>query len=283
MYGSKGKMRKKYKFLNKFLNKGFTLIEILVVVAIIGLLASIVLVALKESRDRAEMAKNLNFASQVHHALGAYAAGIWDFNNNLNDSSGYNNNGSCTFCPAFIDNTPSGEGWALNFRGSEYVDLANLPVNASAGAKTTVEFWMYWKGGDSQMPLGWQGVYDLWLRANCFGFNTGQGNVLGVSSIGLENRWVHVVAVFYNGVPSSENNALYINGEEKNIWACLGTTSASKSVTPQLRISGYASGGGYRLSGYIDDFRIYNSELTSAQVEKLYTEGIKKHLTINSE
>jgi len=246
------------------------------VIAIIGIIASIVLVATKSVRDKARIAKGLQFASSIHHALGAYAVGIWDFENNLNDSSGHDNNGSCTTCPVFTDNTPSGKGWALNFTGSEYIDMTNLPVDTSAGAKTTVGFWMYWKGGDSQMPLGWSGVYDLWLRANCFGFNTGQGNVFGISSAGLENKWVHVVAVFYNGVPSSENNALYIDGGKKDIWACLGTTSASKSVTPQLRISGYASGSGYRFSGYIDEVHIYEQALSSAQIKKLYAEGARE-------
>ncbi|MDO8436136.1 MAG: type II secretion system protein, partial [bacterium] len=56
--------------------KAFTLIELLVVIAIIGLLASIILVSLKGTREKARIAKSLDFSQRINHALGAYAVGI---------------------------------------------------------------------------------------------------------------------------------------------------------------------------------------------------------------
>lgn len=52
--------------------KGFTLVELLVVIAIIGLLASVVLVALGQSRQKAETAKAKTEFRSISHALELY-------------------------------------------------------------------------------------------------------------------------------------------------------------------------------------------------------------------
>lgn len=89
--------------------KSFTLIELLVVIAIIGLLSSIVLVniGLPGQRQKARIAKTLEFSSSIQNALGSEAVGIWTFDNNAFDTSGYGNNGTIYGGASFTtDNTP---------------------------------------------------------------------------------------------------------------------------------------------------------------------------------
>ena len=70
----------------RFSFRAFTLIEILVVIAIIGILASIVTVVSFEVREKARIAAALQFSSTVHNTLGAYLVGEWRFEEGGNDT-----------------------------------------------------------------------------------------------------------------------------------------------------------------------------------------------------
>ena len=66
-------------FLHKKTFKGFTLIELLIVIAIIGILASIVLVSLSSGRERAKVAQFKAVAHSMQtQAISACEEGILD-------------------------------------------------------------------------------------------------------------------------------------------------------------------------------------------------------------
>ncbi len=156
---------------------------------------------------------------------------------------------------------PTGNGGALTIGG--------LPVNLTAGAKTTVSFWMYWNGTDNMMPIGWA-RHDLWLQNGNFGFNTGNSDIFGIASTGLANRWVHVVAEFTNGNVTA--NKLYIDGALQTLTQRQSSPANTYAVVnPTLRVGGWQNDTSYRFSGRIDEIKVYDGDLTLTEVSALYT------------
>ncbi len=148
--------------------------------------------------------------------------------------------------------------------------INGLPVSTTAGAKTSVTFWMYWNGTDVVMPLGWQ-AHDLFLSGGGFGFSTDSADVFGIANTGLSNVWRHVVAVFTNG--SVTSNKIYIDGVLQTLTQRLApATNARAVVDSTLRIGGFGATNGYRMGGRIDQLRVYNGELTSVQVTAAFSE-----------
>ncbi len=205
----------------------------------------------------------------------------------LKDSAGYSGgpfNGSTrgTPLPTPANNAPARSGTAgtcgyANLpgpanNGGGFV-INNLPVVTTAGAKTSVSFWMYWNGVNTVMPIGWR-THDLYLQGVGFGFNTGNGDVYGIPNAGLANTWKHVVAVFTNG--SVVNNKLYIDGVDVGALSYQVNTSStlgSAVVNSSLHIGGWGnSGTAYRFGGRIDQVRVFNGELRPEEVTRLYNE-----------
>jgi MSHA biogenesis protein MshQ len=153
--------------------------------------------------------------------------------------------------------------------GGSAFTMDNLPVSTSAGAKTSVSFWMYWDGTNAVMPLGWY-RYGLIFFNGSFGFNTNY-DLYGTNSFGLANGWHHVVAVFTNGNVAS--NQLYIDGVSRALTQRYGSTNNSRAqVQPTLQMGGWTFTPDYRLpGGRIDEVKIYNGAMTQAEVDADYS------------
>lgn len=152
--------------------------------------------------------------------------------------------------------------------GGPALSLSGLPVDTSAGAKTSVAFWMYWDGTNSVMPIGWN-RHDLWLVNGVFGFNTGNSDVFGISSSGLANGWHHVVAVFTNGAVAS--NELYLDGVRQTLSQRLSSPNNPNAyVRGTLQVSGWGADSGYRFSGRIDDVKVYKGALGQTEVNAIH-------------
>ncbi|MDD5144671.1 MAG: prepilin-type N-terminal cleavage/methylation domain-containing protein [Candidatus Pacebacteria bacterium] len=264
---------------SKNLLRGFTLIELLVVISIIGLLSSIVLVATQGSREKARIAKNLEFSARLRHALGVEAVGMWSFDETSGstayDASGYGNNG-------FINGAVTATGTlgnALSFSGSsQYVNCGN-GAELNIVGDITIEFWFKANSWSANEELLNNGLYQIFHRGDWAGdklyflFKTSNDVSSDSSWIGHEgvhslmdfqtNTWYHIV-----GVKNGNLMAFYVNGDkkrERNITGAL----INNSSFGNLLIG--------RFSGSIDEPRIYSKALSSSEIIQHYAEDLQKY------
>ena len=144
--------------------------------------------------------------------------------------------------------------------------LASADLDLLGGGKNSVSFWMYWEGGNSQMPFGFN-RYDLWLVDGYFGFNTGNSDLYGISSKALASGWHHVAAVFTNG--SVLGNQLWIDGQAQVLTQKFGAPNTQSAyATQQFRFSGWGGDNNYHFGGMLDELKVYRGALDEKTVQQ---------------
>ena len=264
---------------------GFTIIELLVVIAIVGLLGSIVFVSTRGSTDKAKIAKVLQYSASLHHLLGADIVGEWNFeespDNNVNiyDTSGNNNNGTWTGTPERVSNDASSQlGKAGKFDGTEYVRIEH---SASLDMKEaiTISVWVKPDTGPGYHVIACKGSFTYFFSTNSGRValligkaDRSSWNIVVFGNTALNNaRWYHLVGTYKNGV-----GRVYVDGVEDR--RLTGSNENIGSYTAWLSLGSASSYySGYYFNGIIDELRIYNLSLTSAEIQKLYAEGAEKH------
>ena len=272
------------------MRKGFTLIELLVVIAIIGLLASIVTVSLSSSQDRAKQAKIESFAAQVHHALFAYAAGVWDLDGNANDTSGLKNHATSIVGATPTTNRYDDPNKAYQFAASQYITMGDRDdLDFERTDTFTIAGWfkrnvsstyslLSKHSGSNPSP----GYYLLWLQ-NLFGgklqfyFQNTDSSIASTTQNEFTSLtdWYHIVVV-YNGNNSSSGISIYVNGVKEPLDISGGTLTNNTTKNTQPFNIGSA------FVGKIDDVRVYKSAISSAQIQQLYAQGLPSHISLIS-
>lgn len=291
--------------------EGFTILELIVVIGIIGLITQVAFVALQSARDEARLKGGLQFADQVRTYFGASEKLSWTFEDGgatVDDESGNDNLGqwkiASTDNPATDLNGTGNYGAGIRGQaadiqgdGSEYIyyDLddwatpeftisiwakANTPVlpadlsNASSLFSTVetptnpgANTWQIDTHNNTCDP----GSGNIWYRFR-YGYDaaTPGGATLCIGKI-LFDKWHHI-AVSYD----SPNIKVYMDGHLTN----------EQDVSPNIFIPLFheykvginrATDDVAMFNGLIDEVSLYKESLSSAQIQKLYAEGAKRH------
>jgi prepilin-type N-terminal cleavage/methylation domain-containing protein len=277
--------------------KAFTLIELLVVIAIIGLLSSVVLVSLKGVREKAQIAKGLDFSNSIQNSLGVDAVGIWNFEtietgNKVLDSSGYKNDGIVN--GAILAPGLEQLGNALQFDGvDDYVDLgSNTSLNIVMAI--TVEAWVKINSFPTTLNHRHNIIGKGLLTGARWSLSLGEVNaklqffiedanghqvIIGSSgsnySVGV---WYHVVAII-----DKQNGKfqIYRNGLHDIVDADISVIVGSMAGTGPILIGKkvYGDSNPY-FNGLIDEVHIYSEALSSGEGQKHYAEGTGSHQNI---
>jgi len=270
--------------------KAFTLVELLVVVAVLALLASIVFSNLTGAREQAKISNALSFQSNMHTLLGADLVGWWNFDegsgNMAKDLSGYGNNGIIVGA-THTDGVPGTLGSALDFTNSHSVDISHNSVQLLTTGGT-ISAWIYPRtlGSSNYGRIVDKSTNDG--GGNGFSFRLAPNDRLRFSvhsgtresatnSITL-NSWMYVsVSWTMNG-----NTTFYINGEVSGPAGATGDSSMISTTNP-LRIGRRSNATDYGFNGLIDDVRIYSRALTAYEVQTLYAQTKDKYLAENND
>lgn len=242
------------------------------VIAVIGLLASIVLVSLGPAREKARLAVAQQLASQVSHAVGAEAVGIWRFENisgnTTPDSSGYGNTGTLVGSPSLVQGIFSNTQ-AINLSGgAQYIDAGNGTSLQITGT-ITLAAWVKTSAGSGSRNViskrtGVSGFEIVYYDSGYLNFFLGGGAEQVQYAVNLEDGLWHHVAGTFNGTVMR----MYLDGVR--VGPEISSNPVSNAAVP-LTIG--SKGASQYWQGVIDEVLVSREFFTAEEIKDLYAQG----------
>jgi prepilin-type N-terminal cleavage/methylation domain-containing protein len=265
--------------------KSFTLIELLIVIAIIGILSSLVISRFSNVRENARISNTLQWSSGIHRLMGSNIIGYWDLNDGTGsttarDLSGYGNHGTLFGTPEWTQGGVSGVGYSLSFDGSDdYINIDNK-FNFRNDDEFTISIWVYPRLDDVSSEIigkkrGNPNAWVIWYYAigdrmifeiNGDNQKRQQANIFNFQY----NKWNFITATYSKGY-----SVIYLNGEFEQEFDYDDVGHFNNNYDLEI---GRSSGGGSEFDGLIDNACIYDTALTAEEVSQIYAETKDKYL-----
>lgn len=271
----------------KHRQKSFTVIELLVSIALVALLASIVLVSvnLPERRRQARQVKTLQFSQLIQNALGADTVGMWSFDTVEGgvtpDRSGYGNDGAVYGAVQVqgLRVPGGGTGMALSFDGTDYVDCGN-DSNLQPASAMTVMAWVRpaavgsaYYGILGTADSGGLNGYLMWITTGTGTFRfyidedgAGDWKYAESDDSAVVGIWYHIV-----GVWDGATVELFVDGKLQS------TTGSANNITYSSSFTEIGQYSIYGFNGSIDEVSIYTEALSAVQIQQHYAQGLPRH------
>lgn len=231
---------------------GFTIVELLIVIVIVGILAAITVVAYNGIQERARVSSGKAFASQLARRDFTQAAAYWQMDEcsgtTINSQTGDIVTGQIIGTSSWSTDTPSGSGCSLQLNGNTRV---TTPVQLAANYYLKSAWIKLSSCGTNNIissPDSTTGT-DVPLYAPSCRLQAGHSGSYGriqSPNVLATNKWYHVAVEFKDGTYT-----LYEDGK------VVATTTGHPAVAlgdPGVNIGAHRTGS--YMTGLIDDVLI---------------------------
>ena len=266
---------------------GFTLIELLVVISIIGMLASVVLVALQSAKQKAQFANGLEFANNIKGGLYLDRVAYFDFddntyNNNQGAFSGSLNTSLNSSIQLTSDTSLHGSGYQMSVTGGSASAYITDQSIGKAVSSLNYSFALWMKPtesiADQKKIIGVDNspnalVSNILFPTGQMSFQIPGGSTLTKAYSFNANTWYAIAATVKNNGDGTCTVAEYVNGQLLGSVPSLACTSVA-NIT-YLSLDGDSCCSTFHV--IIDDVGFYSKTLLSSDIKEIYAEGATKH------
>ncbi len=245
------------------LNSGFTLIEILVTLAIIAIISAIAMISYSSVRREAANAKGKSLDAGIYQDIGLSLRSQWNFENGAADSFEGANNGTLIS----VTSVPGIKGNALSFNGSNSLVQFGSSLFSTVPSSFTVTLWadpiklpttedaiLFYNTRNVEFMIGYSvtGKFYVAYKLDPSGWEG-----LTAEAASNLNQWHHVAAVW-----SGTKVTLYVDGSVVGSRVPSGKKFATTaSGNPAFGAFVRPSGTRNYFTGLLDEIRLYENAL----------------------